>query len=89
MPAWLEVAEQEMDAFPDGEHDDIWDTVSMADDIKVDRLVSTFRSSQCVVEAMKIPSNWPRWAGMVVSPNGTALILMLGLFAGRSVVRNR
>ena len=75
--AWREVAEQEMDAFPDGEHDDIWDTVSMADDIKVDRLVSTFRSSQCVVESMKIPSNWPRWAGMVVSPNGTALILML------------
>ena len=68
--AWLEVAENEMDKFPDGEHDDIWDTVSMAEDIKIDRLISTFRPSECVIDPIKIPSRWPRWSGMVVMPNG-------------------
>lgn len=75
--AWLKVAEDEMDAIPDGEHDDIWDTVSMADDIKVDRLISTYRYSECVIDPIKIPTHYPRWSSMVVSPNGTAAILML------------
>ena len=45
----------QMAAFPDGEHDDILDAMAMADDVKVDRLVHTFNVQNNVVEPMKIP----------------------------------
>lgn len=75
--SWLEAFRAEIDAFPDGEHDDMIDTVSMADDAKVRKLIPTFIASECVVESVKAPENWPRWAALAARPNGTATVLLL------------
>lgn len=75
--SWLPAFRDEIDSFPDGEHDDMIDTVSMADDAKVRRLIPTFVASECIVESVKVPANWPRWAALAPRTDGTVIVLLL------------
>ena len=87
--SWLPAFCEELSSFPDGEHDDMIDTVAMADDAKVNRLVPTFNPTECVIEAVRVQSNWPRWAALSVKADGTATILILVCSpAGRLYVTN-
>ena len=87
--SWLPAFRDELASFPDGEHDDMIDTVSMVDDAKVNRLVPTFNPSECVIEAVRVQSNWPRWAALSAKADGTATILVLVCSpAGRLYVTN-
>lgn len=75
--SWRGALNDQMAAFPDGEHDDILDAMAMADDVKVDRLVHTFNVQNNVVEPMKIPANWPRWASLAARPDGEVVMIFL------------
>lgn len=75
--SWLPAFVNQMSVWPDGEHDDIMDTLSMADDAKIERLVPTFSVQKCVTDPIKIPTNWPRWSALAAHPNGEVIILML------------
>lgn len=75
--SWLPALVTQMGGWPDGEHDDMLDAMSMADDVKIDRLVHTFSSQNCVIDTMKIPSNWPRWASMAARADGEVVMLFL------------
>ena len=75
--SWRGALNDQMSAFPDGEHDDILDAMAMADDVNVDRLVHTFNTQENVMEPMKIPSNWPRWAAMAARADGEVVMIFL------------
>ena len=75
--SWLPAFKQQIDSFPDGEHDDMIDALSMADDAKVRRLIPTFVQADCVFESVKIPANWPRWASLAARTDGAVSIILL------------
>lgn len=75
--SWLPAFKAQMEAFPDGEHDDMLDALAMKDDAKIDRLVPTFSVQQCVTEPVNVPANWPRWASLAALPNGQAILLIM------------
>lgn len=49
----------------------------MVDDAKIERLVPTFLVQNCVIDPIKVPSNWPRWSALAADPNGDVIILIL------------